>query len=165
MGPKGSGKSLLLQRLRSLATNKELSPFEAIPITRPTTGIETNGFRFRGLGLNFKELGGASISEWLTHAKTQKSIVYVFDSADLTATAANVVWLHQLLTNEDVQDKPILVVLSRCDIPEGIKYSVMDELIGFQRMRNPGRISFLETSAVAGVGLGELFHWIGEHLK
>jgi len=39
------------------------------------------------------------------------------------------------------------------------------EIIGFDRVLSPSRLSFLDTSAVLGVGLSDVFHWIGECTK
>lgn len=165
MGPKGSGKSLLLRRLQTLSDEKRLTPFDPIPNTKPTEGIEPNNFKFRGMNFVFKELGGASISEWENHAKTPKAIIYVFDAADFTKTASNVVWLNELLTNHNLEQKPVLIVLSKCDVPDCIRFNVIDDILGFDRMLNPSRISFLETSSVVGVGLSDIFHWIPNQMK
>lgn len=166
MGPKGSGKTLLLKRMQNLSDEKRLTPFDPIPNTKPTEGLDSNNFKFRGMNFVFKELGGAAINEWETHAKTTpKAIVYVFDAADLTKTASNIVWLNELLTNRNLEQKPVLIVLSKCDVPDCIRFNVIDEIIGFDRVLNPSRLSFLETSSVVGVGLSDIFHWIGDQMK
>jgi len=162
MGAKGSGKSLLLRRLQTLSGEKRLTPFDAIPGTKPTEGTDALNFKFRGTSFVFRELGGASIRGWESHATTPKAIVYVFDGADLTRTASNVVWLNNILTNSSFEEKRVLIVLSKCDVPDGIRFNVIDELIGFDRVRNPARLSFIETSAVVGVGLSDVFRWVGE---
>ena len=165
MGPKGSGKSLLLRRLQTLSDAKTLTPFDPIPLTKPTEGIEANSFKFRGMNFLFKELGGGSIGEWDSHARAPKAIVYVFDAADFTRLASNIVWLNELLTSHPLEQKPVLIVLAKCDVPDCIRFNVIDEIIGFDRMLNPSRISFLETSSVVGVGLSDIFHWIAEQMK
>lgn len=165
LGPKSSGKTLLLKRLQTLSEEKRLTPFDPIPSTKPTEGIENSNFKFRGLNFVFKELGGDSISEWENYSKSPKALVYVFDAADLTKTATNIVWLHEILTNPNLETKPIMIVLSKCDVPDCIRFSVLDEIIGFERVLNPSRLSFLETSSVVGVGLSEIFHWISSQFK
>ena len=162
IGPQSSGKSLLLTRLKKLAQDHKVTPFDQMSKTTPTQGTENNNFVFRGLNFNFKELGGDSIDEYPQHADNAKGIVYVFDAADFTTTATNVVYLNDLLTNEALQDKPVLVVLSKCDIPDRIKFSVIDSIITFDNMKNPDRIEYLETSSVIGIGLNEVFHCIAE---
>ena len=165
MGPQGSGKTLLLKRLQTLTDEKKLTPFDQIPNTNSTNGLETTNFKFRGVNFAFKELGGSSISEWETHAKSAKVIIYVFDAADLTKTATNIVWLHELLTCQSIESKPIMILLSKCDVPDCIRFSVIDEILGFERMLNPQRFKYIETSSVVGVGLSEIFHWISDQMK
>ncbi|OHT05807.1 hypothetical protein TRFO_26416 [Tritrichomonas foetus] len=165
MGPKGSGKTLLLKRMQTLSEEKRLTPFDPIPHTKPTEGIEPNNFKFRGMNFVFKELGGASINEWEQHAKSPKAIVFVFDAADMTKTASNIVSLNDVLQNHNFEQKPVLIVLSKCDVPDCIRFNIIDEIIGFDRTLNPSRLSFLETSSVVGVGLSDIFHWIADQMK
>lgn len=165
VGPKNSGKSLLLRRMQTLSDEKRLTPFDPIPSTKSTNGIETSSFKYRSQTYVFKELGGGSISEWEVHARTARAIVYVFDAADLTQVAANVVWLNEIITSHNFEQKPILIVLSKCDVPECIRFNVIDEIIGFDRTLNPTRLAFMETSSVVGVGLSDIYHWITDKLK
>lgn len=165
LGAKHSGKSLLLKRMQTLSDEKRLTPFDPIQSTKPTEGIESTNFKFRGMNFVFKELGGASISEWEQHAKNPKAIVFIFDAADLTQTASNIVWLNEVITSHAIENKPIMIVLSKCDVPDCIRFNVIDEIIGFERVPNPSRLAFLETSAVVGIGLSEIFHWISNNMK
>ena len=162
IGPQSSGKSLLLTRLKKLAQDHKITPFDQMSKTAPTKGTENNNFIFRGVNFNFKELGGESIADYAQHAESAKGVVYVFDSADFTTTATNIVYLNDLLTNENLETKPILIVLSKCDIPDRIKFSVIDSILTFDNMKNPDRIEYLETSSVIGIGLNEIFQWVAE---
>jgi GTPase SAR1 family protein len=164
IGPSESGKSLLLKRMRTLAEVKKVTPFDPIPSIEPTQGTSIVPFKFRSANYIFKELGGGSISEWSNHAASALAIVYVFDSADLTRTASNLVWLSEILYNKDMESKPILVVLAKCDVPGGVRFDVIDEIIGCDYVLNPSRLKFIEASSVMGIGLTDIFGWIGEHL-
>ena len=165
MGPKNSGKTLLLKRMQTLSDEKRLTPFDPIPNTKPTESLESNSFKFRGMNFIFKELGGSLISDWEQHAKTPKAIVFIFDAADFTKIAPNIVWLNEVLTAHSVEQKPILIVLSKCDVPDCVRFNVIDEIIGFDRVLNQSRLSFLETSSVVGVGLSDIFHWVADQMK
>jgi GTPase SAR1 family protein len=165
VGSKGSGKSLLLRRMQILSDEKRLTPFDPIPRTRPTETLETLQFKHRQQSYTFKELGGLLVKEWAAHAESALGIVYVFDAADLTRTASNIVWLNDVLTNTDFEQKPVLIVLAKCDVPDCIRFTVIDEIIGFDRVLNPGRLTFVETSAVVGVGLSDVFRWVAEQAK
>jgi GTPase SAR1 family protein len=165
LGPKGTGKSLLLRRMQTLSEEKRVTPFDVIPRTTPTETVEAIQFKHRQQTYTFKELGGSLVKDWAVHAGPAIGLVYVFDAADLTKTAANVVWLNDILSNSDFEQKPILIVLAKCDIPDSIRFSVIDEIIGFDRVLNPNRLSFLETSAVVGIGLTDIFKWVAEQVK
>ena len=165
LGPKSCGKTMLLKRMQTLSDEKRLTPFDQIPSTKPTEGLESTNFKFRGSNFVFKELGGDSISDWEQYARTPKAIIYIFDAADLTKTATNIVWLNEVLTNHTTENKPIMIVLSKCDVPDCIRFNTIDEIIGFERVPNPSRLTFLETSSVVGVGLSEIFHWISDQMK
>jgi GTPase SAR1 family protein len=162
LGPKGAGKSLLLKRMQNLSEEKRLSPFDPISVPKPTSGTDLSQAKFRGSSYTFKEIGGPMLKDWANHVKTPVGIVYVFDSADLTKIATNVVWLNELLNDHSIDQKPILICLAKCDVPDCIRFSVIDEIIAFDRVLNPSRLTFLETSAVLGVGLSDIFHWISE---
>ncbi|KAH0791060.1 ADP-ribosylation factor-like protein 16 [Histomonas meleagridis] len=145
-----------------LLNKKKLTPFDPIPTTTPTEGISTSNLKLKGKPLSLQELGGASIKEWKSHSIDSKAIVYVFDSADYTKTAYNVVYLNRLLNDEDLKEKQVLVALSKCDIPESLTFNTIDEIIGFENLLNTERIKFLETSSVNGIGLTDIFRWISE---
>jgi hypothetical protein len=165
VGSKGSGKSLLLRRMQTLSDEKRLTPFDPIPRTRPTETIESFQFKHRQQSYIFRELGGSLIRDWTAHAGSALGIVYVFDAADLTRTASNIVWLNDILTKADFEQKPVLIALAKCDVADCIRFTVIDEIIGFDRVLNPGRLTFLETSAVVGVGLSDIFRWVAELTK
>jgi GTPase SAR1 family protein len=165
IGPKAAGKSLLLRRMQTLTDEKRLSPFDPIPRIRPIESLDTLQFKHRQQNYTFKELGGTAIKDWPTHAATVLGVIYVFDGADLTRTATNVVWLNELLNSTEFEQKPILIVLTKCDVLDCIRFTVIDEIIGFDRVVNPGRLAFLETSAVVGVGLSDIFRWVAEQAK
>lgn len=165
MGPRGSGKSFLVRRLQFLSDEKSLTPFDPLPVTKPTEGLEPTTFKYRGLNLVFKELGGASLSEWETHARAAKAIIYAFDAGDYTMLAQNIVTLNDVISNHHFESKPVLIVLTKCDIPDCVRFNVIDEIIGFDRCLNPSRLSFLETSGVVGVGLSDIFRWAESQMK
>jgi GTPase SAR1 family protein len=160
MGPKGSGKTLLLRRLQTLQDEKRLSPFDPIHRTTPTDATESCPFKLRQGNYVFKELGGAIIKDWLSYAAAPVGIVFVFDGADLTKTAANVVWLNELLNEASLEEKPILIALAKCDVPDCVRFTVIDEIIGLDRVLKPSRLTFLETSSVVGIGLRGILDWI-----
>ncbi|EAY06444.1 hypothetical protein TVAG_149300 [Trichomonas vaginalis G3] len=165
VGAKSCGKTLLIKRLQILTDQRRLTPFDEIPSTNPTEGIDTQNFKYHRDSFVFKELSGDSIQQWESNARTAKAIVYVFDSADLTKTATNIVWLNEVLQSHVTENKPIMIVLSKCDVPDCIRFNVIDDIIGFDRVPNPSRLSFLETSSVVGVGLSEIFHWLSDLSK
>jgi GTPase SAR1 family protein len=165
MGPRGSGKTTIVKRLQTWSEDKRLSPFDQIPATRPTEGIQQTSFKARQLSILLKELGGASIREWASHAGSVVGIIFVFDGADFILTATNAVWLNEVLNDSDCEQKPVLVLLSKCDIPGCIRFKIIDEIIGFDRVLNPSRITFMETSSVVGIGFSEAFRWLQEAVK
>ncbi|KAH0785144.1 ADP-ribosylation factor-like protein 16 [Histomonas meleagridis] len=146
--------------MQALCNERRLTPFDPIPNTKPTENIKPTSFKYKSSTINIRELGGPMISSWEENAKTAKGIIYIYDAADYLNTANNVVWLHDLLTNEQFEQIPVLVVLNKCDVPTCIRFPAIDQIIGFDRTLNPSRISFLEASALVGVGMSDIFHWI-----
>jgi hypothetical protein len=148
--------------MQNLSEEKRLSPFDPISVPKPTQQIDLSQAKFRGNTYTFKELGGVMIKEWINHVKTPGGIVYVFDGADLTKIATNIVWLNELLNEHSIEQKPILIALAKCDVPDCLRFKIIDEIMPFDRVLNPSRLTFLETSAVLGVGLSDIFHWVSE---
>jgi hypothetical protein len=68
------------------------------------------------------------------------------------------------LYDKRVEAKPILIVLTKCDVPDGVREDVIDEIIGVNYVLNPSRLKFIEASSVVGIGLTEIFAWIGDHV-
>jgi hypothetical protein len=58
-----------------------------------------------------------------------------------------------------------MIVLSKCDVPGCVRFNVIGEIIGFDRVLNPSRLNFLETSSVVGVGLSDIFRWMTDIAK
>lgn len=159
MGPRNCGKSLFVERLQMLSEEHRLTPFDSLHLAHPTEGIDIKPIRFRNTLYQFKELGGASIEEYPRHAESATGIIYVFDAVDLTTVPSNIVWLNCILTDPNLEQKPVLVLLSKCDIPDCIRFNVIDKIIGFDRLLNPTRLTLLEMSAVLGVGLNDVTKW------
>ena len=105
IGPMGSGKSLLLDRLQDFLkfNNPSTCIYSKSSNTTPTMGVDVISVNIPNIDREviFREVGASVISQWATYIKECSAIVFVIDVSDSSSTARSMALLLEVITNED----------------------------------------------------------------
>ena len=115
LGPEGTGKSLLLKRIRQISLEGENAAFNDIPSTVPTVGTNILKAEFDQQTLEMREVGGVMAPIWKNYFKGIHGIVYVVDASNQFQVSASCMLLLNLLANEKLSNVPFLLVFNKID--------------------------------------------------
>lgn len=141
---------------------KKLTPFDLLPELKPTTQITNTQFKSGHQVISLSEISEDSAKKLPPNVASVSGIIYIFDGADFTRTATNVVYLSDLLNDKNISEIPVLIIISKCDVPKPVSFLVVDQIISFQNVLNPSRLSFLEISSTLGIGFTDIIAWISK---
>ncbi|KAJ9582843.1 hypothetical protein L9F63_022802, partial [Diploptera punctata] len=157
LGPKGSGKTLLLKRLQK---KEEL---DSMTSTVPTVGTNLVSLRFENQKeIMIREVGGTMAPIWKSYYNGVNKIMYVVDASNLCQIPAAGVLLYSILAEPSLQKAKVLLVLTKMDV----SYRQMrnEALLILQLSRLKKEISqeiiVVETSAMTGEGVSEILQWL-----
>jgi len=174
LGAEGSGKSLLLRRLKWLSqqlykTKKKIQNFQEVPPAPPT--ISTVGTNIETLEIDAKrkvkvrELGGAMAPIWANSYEDCCSIVFLVDRSNTTRLAATTMLLLEVLSSDVLQTKSFLLVLNKSDLPNVVSVRETSNIMRLDDMKEtcPQHIDITEASCFTGNGVQYILDWIVEH--
>ena len=196
LGPEGSGKTLLVRKLQQYcnknikksrgreeddeATHQEqdkeaalLKDHASIAIldinqTIPTVGTNLKHLQFsKEQFCTLKEYGGQLAPIWCAAYRDASMIIYVIDSSNQIQVSASTILLLDLLSSQDIQEKPILIFFNKTDLPLGlglVEYkSVMrlDDIIEHATQT----LTIVDGSCWSGRGIDVILDWIMANLK
>ena len=175
LGAEGSGKSLLLRRLKWLSqqlhkTKKKLQKFQEVPPAPPT--IPTVGTNIETLEIDAKrkvtvrELGGAMAPIWANSYEDCCSIVFLVDRSNATHLAATTMLLLEVLSADILQTKPFLLVLNKSDLTNIVGVRETSNIMRLDDMKETcsQHIDITEASCFTGDGVQYILDWIIEHI-
>lgn len=174
IGAEGSGKSLLLRRLKwfsqqQLYKGKKSAKPMPLPTAPPT--IPTVGTNIEALDVDAKrkitvrELGGAMAPIWSESYDDCRSVVFLLDRSNITHMSSTTILLLEALSADALQNKPFLLVLGKSDLPDIVN---LRETINILRLDDMKRtctqlIDITEASGYNGDGVHYILQWISSH--
>ena len=113
VGAENSGKTVLLRRLCSFrsSNNDQFNDF-----TTPTIGQEV--FTLGGDGdtsITIREIGGRMGSGWMSYIKLCTSLILCVDISDPSLLATSFILFHEILGQDDLKGKGILLLFTKRD--------------------------------------------------
>lgn len=193
LGPEGAGKTLLLKKLKrivstgklskdsvqptlqqnseaedSTAETAESSLSEGVVHTLPTAGTNLEQLQIaKGLVCTLRECGGSTAPIWSSYYKHCTMIVYVIDSTNTTQISAATMLLLDILSAEDLQNKPVLVLFNKTDSHCFMSLTEFKSVMRFGDILDHATQSLqvVEVSCVTECGLDTVLRWIGQNTK
>ena len=190
LGPEGAGKTLLLKKLKRMITIEALeknstqakvqpnsqdswpitdpSPPEGVLHTLPTAGTNLEQLRIsKGVVCTLRECGGSTAPVWSSYYKHCNMIVYVVDSNNTTQISAATMLLLDVLSAEDLENKPVLILFNKRDSDCCMS---MTELKSIMRLSDvldhvTQPLQVVEGSCVTEDGLDTVVQWIVQNTK
>ncbi|KAJ1529534.1 hypothetical protein ONE63_006307 [Megalurothrips usitatus] len=157
LGPIGSGKTMLLKKLKGN---------EDIDIT--STSVPTVGTNITTLQLPnekeivVREVGGAMAPLWNQYYQNITRIIYVVDASNLCQIAAAGVLLYTVLAEPQLKQAKVLLVLSKMDVSYRQMRNEALLMLQFARLQREisQSVTVLEASAITGEGLQAIKEWL-----
>ena len=119
LGAEGSGKSLLIRRVKE-HTEGKFSVDTTSESTIPTTGVEIVHVELSSdVSCNVREIGSAISSRWDSYLSESCGLIFAVDVSDLGSLSSALVLLHEILSNTPLMvNKRLLLVLNKTDCVE-----------------------------------------------
>ncbi|XP_078258025.1 ADP-ribosylation factor-like protein 16 [Rhinoraja longicauda] len=104
---------------------------------------------------------------WPSYYGDSEAVIFVIDAANPTQISSSCIQLLEVLTAEQLQETPVLILFNKVDLPCHMSLVEMKSLLRLDDILawSKQRISVLEVSARTGTGLDQLLKWLHTHLK
>lgn len=172
LGAEGSGKTLLLKKLRVLSGHKDSGNQEAssscVLPTIPTVGTNVEELSLgRNLRCSLREYGGSMAPVWSKAYDDAQVVIYVVDASDFTRLSAATVLFLEALASEGLREKPFLLFLNKTDSPFCKSLVELKSVMRLDEvMENASqRITVVHGSCVTSEGLSDVLQWLAENAK
>uniref|UniRef100_A0A2P2L2C4 ADP-ribosylation factor-related protein 1 n=2 Tax=Rhizophora mucronata TaxID=61149 RepID=A0A2P2L2C4_RHIMU len=158
LGINNSGKTTLLEKLKSLYSNLEGLPPDQIV---PTVGLNIGCLEVSNTKLVFWDLGGQPglRSIWEKYYEEAHAVIYVIDSACPSRFEDSKTALEKVLRHTDVQGAPLLIVAHKQDLSEAASAEELSRYLDLKKLDE--RVHMFEAvSAYNGMGIKESVEWL-----
>lgn len=161
------GKTLLLKTLHKMSLKGVTGDLDETPPTLPTVGTNLTDITINKRRITIRELGGCMGPIWPSYYADSEAVMFVIDAANPTQISSSCIQLLEVLTAEQLQETPILILFNKVDLPCHMSLVEMKSLFRLDDILacSKQRISVLEVSARTGRGLDQLLKWLHTHLK
>ncbi|XP_036355102.1 uncharacterized protein LOC115229449 [Octopus sinensis] len=128
IGNANAGKTILSKRIKGDKFSK----------TVPTIGIQRLNFVSDKVLININDIGGNSsiMKIWENYYPESFGIIYVIDSEDRKVFENSILQLKNILNHSHVVDKPILIVLNKCELDHCLCSEEVETLININEYKN-----------------------------
>ncbi|GCB61463.1 hypothetical protein scyTo_0012920 [Scyliorhinus torazame] len=137
------------------------------PPTLPTVGTNLTDLVVNRKRITIRELGGCMAPIWPSYYKDCEAVIFMINAANPTQISSSCIQLLSILTAEQLEQVPFLVLFNKVDLScsmslvEMKSLFRMDDIIACAKQH----ISLLEVSAWDGRGLDQVFKWLHSHHK
>ncbi|EFA10265.2 ADP-ribosylation factor-like protein 3 [Tribolium castaneum] len=156
LGLDNAGKTTILKTLAS----------EDINHITPTAGFNIKSVISEGFKLNVWDIGGQRKIRpyWKNYFENTDVLIYVVDSSDKKRLEETGIELYELLTDDKLQDVPLLVYANKQDLPEALTAADLAQALGLPSIKDrPWQIQ--ACTAVRGDGVREGMEWVCKSIK
>mmetsp|Transcript_47650 Transcript_47650/g.55711 ORF Transcript_47650/g.55711 Transcript_47650/m.55711 type:complete len:189 (+) Transcript_47650:59-625(+) len=156
LGLDNSGKTTILKRLSD----------EEISHVMPTQGFNVKSLMQNDFKLNVWDIGGQKSIRpyWRNYFDQTDALIYVIDSADSKRMEETGVELDQLLSEEKLENVPLLVFANKQDLISASSAEEISDGLNLPSIRNRSW-TIQPCSAKNGEGLQEGMEWVVENVN
>ena len=154
LGLDHSGKSTLLEKIKSIFGAKNRMPLELI---QPTVGFNFAKINFEGINLSFWDISGQLKMRgiWERYYNESNVVLFVVDSVDRSRfEEAKLAYRSIIYHNQWNSDTPIIILANKQDIPNSFSISDIAANFDDEISSMPHKpIKVIPISAVTGEGV------------
>ncbi|QDZ24620.1 small ARF-like GTPase [Chloropicon primus] len=162
LGLEGSGKTLLVRRLKEILSAKsggkraaaaaEAAGFSTNVV--PTIGVNVDTVKVKGQRcFTLREVGGAMKPLWKTYLDACTGVVFCIDLSDDSSFATASVELMTLASSKALEGKPLLAIFTKTDAPFTMSRAQVGNMVSSWKATN---IQSFALSAYTGDGCRDL---------
>ncbi len=111
LGVDNAGKSTLLFQMRD----------QQYKDTVPTVGLNVDRIKYRDHNFTLWDVSGQATRLWKHYFDKVHAVIYVIDSTDEERFAKSKSYLHRVLTDKDLKDAPVLVMVNKQDMENAMR--------------------------------------------
>lgn len=174
IGAEGSGKSLLLKRLKWLSQQQlykakksvKPAPLPAAPVTIPTVGTNIEALEVGAKRkVTVRELGGAMAPIWSDSYEDCRSVVFIIDRSNIMHLSASTILLLEALSADALKNKPFLIVLGKSDLPNIVGLQEASNILRMDDIKQTcsQSVDISEASAYNSEGIHYILEWISSN--
>eukprot|EP00164_Ancoracysta_twista_P007059 GFYU01009945.1.p1 GENE.GFYU01009945.1~~GFYU01009945.1.p1 ORF type:complete len:176 (-),score=36.07 GFYU01009945.1:154-681(-) len=159
-GLANSGKTTIVKRL-----SQELSPNDDAPTVVPTVGFHLDTFKFSNTSFTIMDMSGQEKYRklWQASAKDANAVIYVVDISEEKQWEASGNALQELLQEEGMKDKPLLVFLNKSDVKANFDEEKVHEALRVREVH--ASVHFRKSSGKTGEGVNDGMTWLASKLS
>jgi len=152
LGLDSAGKTTILYRLQ----------IGEVVSTIPTIGFNVETVQYKNIKFQVWDLGGQSSIRpyWRCYYANTQAIIYVIDASDVDRLATSRAELLTMLSEEELQDVPLLVFSNKQDVPGALKPGEISDKLGLAGGEKTRQWSVRGSCAIKGEGLEEGLDWL-----
>lgn len=156
LGLDNAGKTTILKILAS----------EDITSITPTAGFNIKSVISEGFKLNVWDIGGQRKIRpyWKNYFENTDILIYVVDSADKKRLEETGIELYELLSDDKLQNVPLLVYANKQDLPESLAASDLAQALGLPSIKDRAW-QIQSCIAAQGTGVREGMEWVCKSIK
>ncbi|XP_072098734.1 ADP-ribosylation factor-like protein 16 isoform X2 [Mobula birostris] len=104
---------------------------------------------------------------WPSYYEDSEAVIFVIDAANPTQISSSCIQLLEVLSAEQLQETPVLILFNKVDLPCHMSLIEMKSLFRMDDVLACAKqaVSVLEVSAQTGEGLDQVLKWLHSHLK
>ncbi|XP_056639766.1 ADP-ribosylation factor-like protein 3 [Diorhabda sublineata] len=156
LGLDNAGKTTILKTLAS----------EDISNVTPTAGFNIKSVNTDGFKLNVWDIGGQRKIRpyWKNYFENTDALIYVVDSADKLRLEETGIELYELLSDDKLQDVPLLVYANKQDLPESLTAAEIARTLGLPTIKDRSW-QIQACTAIQGIGVRDGMEWVCKNIK
>ncbi|XP_057657231.1 ADP-ribosylation factor-like protein 3 isoform X1 [Diorhabda carinulata] len=156
LGLDNAGKTTILKTLAS----------EDISNITPTAGFNIKSVNTDGFKLNVWDIGGQRKIRpyWKNYFENTDALIYVVDSADKLRLEETGIELYELLSDDKLQDVPLLVYANKQDLPESLTAAEIARTLGLPTIKDRSW-QIQACTAIQGIGVRDGMEWVCKNIK
>lgn len=161
IGPKGTGKTLLLRKLQQ--THPYNDPHDSIFATVSTMGVNIATLKTSDQKtIQIHELGGSMAPIWPMHYEGIKGVLFVIDAANVFQISCACILLLETLSHNLLQDANFLIILNKTDIFCSTQLSEIKSILRLDDicLHAKQNITIIECSCLTGKGITDVKEWL-----
>lgn len=161
LGLDGAGKTTLIEQLKY-----EYNGVQPLPASKmqPTVGLNIAKVRTASAEFLLWDMGGKSDlrSLWKNYLEDADGLIWVVDAADLGRAKELRDTINDIISSENVSNKPLLVFANKQDLDSAVDAEHLESKM--QLVLDSTRCNVCNCSLLSGEGIVEGFTWLADML-